>query len=59
MMLAATLRDKDEEVDRLVVQQTQELKQRHKEALDAQALAHGDKVKELEVERDGMKARAD
>ena len=32
---------------------------KHKEALDAQALAHGNKVKELEAERDGLKARAD
>ena len=34
---------------------TQELEQRHKEALDAQALAHADRVKEMEVERDGLK----
>ena len=37
------------------MQRTQELEQRHKEALDAQALAHADRVKELEVERDGLK----
>ena len=36
--LAATLRGKDEEVEKLVVQRTQELEQRHKEALNAQAL---------------------
>ena len=43
--LAATRHDKDEEVEKLVVQQTQELEQRHREALDAQALVHADKVK--------------
>ena len=42
-------------MEKLVVQRTQELEQRHKEALDAQALAHADRVKELEVERDGLK----
>ena len=42
-------------MDKLVVQRTQELEQRHKEALDAQAMVHTDKVKELEVERDGLK----
>ena len=44
--LAATLRGKDEEVEKLVVQRTQELEQRHKEALNAQALVHAGKVKE-------------
>ena len=53
--LAATLRGKDEEVEKLVSQWTQELEQRHKEALNAQALVHAGKVKELEVERDGLK----
>ena len=33
--LAATLRGKDEEVEKLVVQRTQKLEQRHKEALNA------------------------
>ena len=54
-MLAATLRDKDEEAEKLGVQRTQELEQRHKEALNAQALVHAGKVQELEVERDGLK----
>ena len=56
--LAATLRGKDEEVEKLVVQRTQELEQRHKEALDAQALVHAGRVKELEVERDELKKQA-
>ena len=46
--LTATLRGKDEEVDKLVLQRTQELEQRHHEALNALAQAHADKVKELE-----------
>ena len=54
-MLAATLRGKDEEVEKHDAQQNQELEQRHKEALNAQALVHAGKVKELEVERDGLK----
>ena len=37
------------------MQRTQELEQRHTEALNAQALVHAGKVKELEVERDGLK----
>ena len=53
--LTATLCGKDEEVEKLVVQRTQELEQRHKEALDAQALVHTDRVREPEVERDGLK----
>ena len=53
--LAATLRSKDEEVEKLVLQRTSELEQRHKEALDAQAQVHADKVKELEAERVGLK----
>ena len=53
--LDAKLRAKDKEVEKLVVQRTHELEQRHKEALDAQALVHVGKVKELEVERDGLK----
>ena len=40
------------------MQRTQELEQRHKEALDAQALVHAGKVKELEVERDELKEQA-
>ena len=53
--LSATLHGKDEEVEKLVVQSTQELEQRHMAALDAQALVHAGKVKELEVERDALK----
>ena len=56
--LTAMLHGKDEEVEKLVVQWTQELEQRHKEALNAQALVHAGKVKELEVERDGPKDQA-
>ena len=48
--LAATLRGNDEEVEKLVVQQTQELEQRRRDALNAQALVHAGKEKELEVE---------
>ena len=40
------------------MQRTRELEQRHREALDAQALVHAGKVKELEVERDGLKEQA-
>ena len=39
---------KDEEVGKIVVQWTQELEQKHKEALEAHALAHGNKVREQE-----------
>ena len=46
--LATMLRGKDEEVGRLVVQQTQELVQRHQEALNAQAQVYADRVKERE-----------
>ena len=42
-------------MDKLIVQQTQELEQRHRDALNAQALVHAGKVKELEVERDELK----
>ena len=45
-------------MEKLVVQRTQELEQRHEEALNAQALVHAGKVKELEVERDGLKDHA-
>nr|XP_045089228.1 uncharacterized protein LOC120973986 [Aegilops tauschii subsp. strangulata] len=55
--LAATLRDKDEEIGEIVAQRTQELEQRHKEALDAQALVHAGKVKELELEREELKKK--
>ena len=54
----AKLRAKDEEVEKLVVQRTQELEQRHREVLDAQALVHADKVKEMEVARDELKKQA-
>ena len=53
--LAAMLHGKDAEVEKLVLQRIIELEQRHKEALDAQALAHAGKVKELEAERDELK----
>nr|XP_040249539.1 protein KASH5-like [Aegilops tauschii subsp. strangulata] len=56
--VAATLHGKDEEVEKLIVQQTQELEQRHEEALNAQAQVQAGKVKELEVERDGLKDQA-
>ena len=42
-------------MEKLVVQRTQELEQRQKEALNDQALVHADRVKELEVEQDGLK----
>ena len=45
-------------MEKLAVQRTQELEHRHKEALDAQALVHADRVKELEVERDELKGQA-
>ena len=40
--LAAKLRGKDEEIEKLVVQRTQELEQKHKDALDALVLDHAD-----------------
>ena len=46
--LATMLHGKDEEVGKRVLQRTQELEQRHHEALNALAQAHADKVKELE-----------
>ena len=46
--LAATLRGKDEEVGKLILQQTQELEQRHQEAHNAQAQVYAGRVKELE-----------
>ena len=45
--LAAKLHAKDEEVEKLVAEQTQELKQEHKKALDALALDHAGKLKEV------------
>ena len=56
--LAAALRGKDEELEALVTRGTRELEQRHKEALDAQALAHAGKVRELEVAQDELKEQA-
>ena len=44
--LAAKLCAKDEEVERLIVQWTQDLMQEHKEAVDALTLDHADKLKE-------------
>lgn len=44
--LANRLRGKDEEVDKLVAQRTQELEQKHKEALEALAADHVGKLKE-------------
>nr|XP_020157212.1 tropomyosin-like [Aegilops tauschii subsp. strangulata] len=44
--LAAKLRGKDEEVEKLVAQQTQELEQEHKKTLDALVLDHVGKLKE-------------
>ena len=56
--LAATLRGKDAEVEKLVLQWTSELEQRHKEALNAQAQVYAGRVEELEAERDGLKEQA-
>ena len=56
--LAAMLRGKDAEVEKLVLQRTSELEQRHKEALNAQAQVHASKVEELEAEHDGLKEQA-
>nr|XP_020156260.1 uncharacterized protein LOC109741581 [Aegilops tauschii subsp. strangulata] len=55
--LTATLRGKDEEIGQIVVQRTQELEQRQKEELDAQAIVHAGKVKELELEWEELKKR--
>ena len=52
------LRGKDVEVEKLVLQRTSELEQRHKEALNAQAQVHAGKVEELEAKRDGLKEQA-
>ena len=56
--LAAMLRGKDAEVEKLVLQRTSELEQRHEEALNAQAQVHAGKVEELEAERGGLKEQA-
>nr|XP_020192007.1 cingulin-like protein 1 [Aegilops tauschii subsp. strangulata] len=53
--LAATLHGKDEEIEKIVAHQTQELEQSHKDGLNAVALDHSGKVEELELERDGLK----
>nr|XP_020179083.1 uncharacterized protein LOC109764702 [Aegilops tauschii subsp. strangulata] len=52
--LATTLRGKEEEIGKIVAQQTQELEQKHKDALNALALDHAGKVKELELEREEL-----
>ena len=46
-LLAAKLRSKDEEIEKLVTQQTQELEQKHKDALDTLVLDHAGKLKEV------------
>nr|XP_045087429.1 translation initiation factor IF-2-like [Aegilops tauschii subsp. strangulata] len=53
--LASTLHGKDEEVEKLVAQRTQDLEQKHKDALDALALDHTGKVEKLELEREELK----
>nr|XP_040258442.1 titin homolog [Aegilops tauschii subsp. strangulata] len=53
--IATTLRVKDEEIEKLVMQQTQELERKHKDALDALALDQADKVEKLELEREELK----
>nr|XP_020182544.1 tropomyosin-like [Aegilops tauschii subsp. strangulata] len=53
--LAAMLHNKDEGIGKIVAQRTQELEQKHKDALDALALDHAGKVEKLELERDGLK----
>ena len=40
------LRGKDEEIEKLIVQRTQELEQKHKDTLDALVLDHAGKLKE-------------
>ena len=44
--LAATLRGKDDEIQALVSQQTQELERKHNEAIEAQAIEHAKRIKE-------------
>nr|XP_020170748.1 A-kinase anchor protein 5-like [Aegilops tauschii subsp. strangulata] len=53
--LAATLRGKDEEIGKIVAQRTQELEQKHNDALDALVLDQAGKVEKLELEREGLK----
>jgi hypothetical protein len=45
-VLTTKLRGKDEEIEKLVAQRTQELEQRHKDILDTQVLDHAGKLKE-------------
>lgn len=45
-VLAAKLHDKDDEVQTLLADWTQELEWKHKEAIEAQATDHADKIKE-------------
>nr|XP_020167124.1 fibrous sheath CABYR-binding protein-like [Aegilops tauschii subsp. strangulata] len=47
--------DLDEEIGKIVAQRTQELEQKHKDALDALALDQAGKVEKLELEREGLK----
>nr|XP_040243972.1 leucine zipper putative tumor suppressor 2-like [Aegilops tauschii subsp. strangulata] len=53
--LAATLRGKDEEIGKIIAHRTQELEQKHKDALDALARDQASKVEKLELEREGLK----
>nr|XP_020200922.1 uncharacterized protein LOC109786771 [Aegilops tauschii subsp. strangulata] len=55
--LATTLRGKDEEVEKLVAQQTHELDQKHKDTLSALALDHAGEVKKLELEREELEKK--
>nr|XP_020159461.1 paramyosin-like [Aegilops tauschii subsp. strangulata] len=52
--LAATLHGKDEEIEKLVAQRTQELERKHKDALDALALDQAGMVEKLELEREEL-----
>ena len=45
-VLAATLRTKDEEIERLIAERSQDLAQKHQEALNALVLDHAGKLKE-------------
>src|SRR4051812_22394913 len=56
--LSATLHGKDAEGEKLVLQRTSELEQRHKEALNSQAQVYAGKVMELEEERERLKEQA-
>nr|XP_020186347.1 autophagy-related protein 23-like [Aegilops tauschii subsp. strangulata] len=46
---------KDEEIEKIISQRTQELERKHKDALDALALDHTGKVEKLELEREELK----